>query len=330
MAEGGSNGSLSSTHWELHRNTLLFSALLLIICVPGAKPATTQSFLWLSFSEVAFNSVRMIVFCAATYAFIAYFLEWRAEPYALLKAENRVAQTLLVRANDLLAEATKKLEPVVNAFERTTRDLTQGVRPYIDNESTHTQDQINVIVRHMYEEISSRPSAFFNPISDFGRNILRLEQNGVELSTTYAIEKGREAIEASALVVANASCTVVAAEAASKINSIMERAVDETRQLRSVMEEFANSRVGLKSIVIRSKIALFAFRSESWLRIGFVGFAIPCIIYATALAHLAGQLDWGHLPSVFDVAKKSSSVNKPKGRGGQSGGQALAPTSTKA
>ncbi len=327
MTDVGPPSTLSSTYWELHRNTLLFSALLLIICIPGAHPDTKQSFLWLSFTDVAFNSVRLIVLCVATYAFLTYLLEWRSEPYALLRKEAELAENSRIKADQLIEAATSKLLPVLGNFRRMIENAHEDLHPYISNDETHTADEIGAIVNTTFEELSQMPHHLGNPMHGFLRAISRHEQNGQTLEIPYVLKNGGEAIKETALIVANASCAKISRESTARLKMILEGATGAATGLQASLDDLRTSKKGLFYIDVNARRALRLYKARSSARVMLVGLAVPLLVYAVAIAHLAGQLGVAHLPSVFDLIQKPMTTN---GKKPLSQPTCLDPASTKA
>lgn len=73
--------SFSETYWNLHRNTILLSSIFAFTNLPGVIISENQSISGIEFDSSGVVAARIFLALAATYAFVAYFLEWLEEAW---------------------------------------------------------------------------------------------------------------------------------------------------------------------------------------------------------------------------------------------------------
>ena len=303
MSTPNQTTALSSTYWELHRNTLLFSALLLVICIPGVKLATSQSFLWLSFSNVAFNGLRAIVAIAATYCFVAYWLEWRSEALIILRKEAGLAESSRQRSDDLMQTATVKPAEALETLNQAIEKLTEQLPP---------QYQPNAYVPPILDEMVQKAVDSFPPrengVTDlnymFWHNAPRLQMGGA-FTVQSVIEMGFQEINDAARKMAVRTAQIVCDETTLTIKSRLEAVTKAADDMKLAILEL-NKPVG-RFHGLRNQMAwsISLWRIRGFLRLGILGLALPILCYVVAIAHLLGQLGFAHLPSIFTLIQKA-------------------------
>lgn len=299
VSKESSTQSLSSTYWDLHRNTLLFSSLLLIICIPGAKPSANQSFLWLSFTGVAFNSLRLIVACAATYAFFAYVLEWANEALAMLRKENKLAASAIAHLDSFIESYNSRLSGCLNRLEQVTKMALREMPSTYAIGSEQRDLALRELSSKSYEAViaDSGRFAFQSPASILPRAMLSPNPPDVHrlIATTegmiknYSLEVGFHAAE-----VASRNEAVLMEKAISDLASSTDNALQALNDLRVEAR-------GFRAVRLRMGYAVFLWRSQSFIRLVILGLLIPSTVYVTAVAHLGGALNFAHFPSLFSL-----------------------------
>ncbi|WP_313335760.1 hypothetical protein [Sphingobium yanoikuyae] len=93
----------SGEYWNLHRNSLLFSSALFVVSI-SAKSGTFGIF-GMTFEQVGTRAFVLLLAIAATYAIIAFLLEWQAECWPSVQVET----TKLRDASRAIAESTTKM-----------------------------------------------------------------------------------------------------------------------------------------------------------------------------------------------------------------------------
>ena len=306
--------SLSSTYWELHRNTLLFSALLLIICIPGAKPATTQSFLWLSFSDVAFNNLRLIVACAATYAFITYLLEWWSEAYILLREENDLATSSRARLDQLVLNAGAAVSPSLSAFRQVIGSTSGHLTINHDIGVVYESSEIAAIVESSYEEVAGiSPLVSAPPMYKMHKELMYLTGTDQKLTIDNITPIAQNAIRSMSIRVAHLSATKVNNNNTLALEGYLEKATESCINLQEALDLLSDSKYGLLQLVKSAKRSIYMYRSRSYLRVVVIGLAVPVLVFTTALAHLGGQIGIAHAPSVFSLMQNPNGAPQKMG-----------------
>lgn len=80
--------------WALHRNSLLFSGLLLVLCLPGITVSPDQTLYWIRISGATLSNLRAISALVAAYAFVAFLLEWLHEVWPFWREQEGHLRTI--------------------------------------------------------------------------------------------------------------------------------------------------------------------------------------------------------------------------------------------
>ncbi|MCU6454920.1 hypothetical protein LPN01_12610 [Sphingomonas sp. A2-49] len=289
---------LSSTYWDLHRNTLLLSSLLLIICIPGVTVESKQSFLWLSFNNVAFNGLRVIVAIAATYSCLAYLLEWRSDALVIFRKEAGLAESSRQRVDALIAAATEGPQKALALLNGAIVNLHTNFPPHLwDRQYTP------VILEDLAKaSIETFPEAL---LSHNFKKALPMNTYGGSFGPPFDEQAFREAsVRGMGMVakqVANHTAKTVCDSMSLEIASRIETASRSAEDLSRSLEELNTPRGNLWGLRNQMRLSLILWRTRGYLRLIVLGLWVPLIVYATAIAHLAGQLSNIHLWSLLAI-----------------------------
>jgi hypothetical protein len=75
-----------SEYWQLHRNSLLFSTALFVLAISSS--GGKMKIFDVEFSDLSGPALNFMLLIAATYALIAFLLEWRAECWPEIKRQH--------------------------------------------------------------------------------------------------------------------------------------------------------------------------------------------------------------------------------------------------
>lgn len=285
---------LSSTYWDLHRNTLLFSSLLLVICIPGVTVESKQSFLWLSFNNVAFNGLRLIAAIAATYCFMAYVLEWRSDALVVFRRESGLAESSRQRADELISLASEQPAEALKSWLNSISNLAGDV-------PTHAKDRnyIHPLLKDIADKaIHSFPEEMID--HNFKKSLPMNLYTG-SYGPAFDEQDFREASYRGMKVIARQvvahTVKVTCDNMSYNIIHSIEHANLCAERVSKTLEELNTPKGRFQGLLNQSRISLISWRTTGYVRLIVLGLWVPTGIYLIAIAHLAGQLGPIHLTS---------------------------------
>ena len=143
MAEDTKRTGFTETYWNLHRNSLLFSTALLVFNLPGVELNQSQSFLIFTAKDIAHWWILAGLFAAATYALVAYLLEWWHEAAEQYRKDQPVLRNAVRDAQ----ETAKTLKRLIEATEAASDVMMLGL------------NRVQELVGELTEQLTTRMEA---------------------------------------------------------------------------------------------------------------------------------------------------------------------------
>lgn len=302
MVEPTKHNPFSGPHWDLHRNSLLFSALLLILCIPGVKAASAQNFLWLSFSDVGLFSLRLMALVAATYAFAAYVLEWMNEPRSIFKEANNEAKTSREKLDRLVDSASAELESAILWLNQNIAKAEEARSPYLIDLAVQPRPEQNEFVERVYREYNQDPIHSPGLERNFELEVMRMRNRNAPYHEVG--EAGSKAIRTAALIIGRKIDMEARRDQGDRFTIALEQATESANNLSSTLERFITRKLNIPSLRVAANISIFKWQSYHFGRIVLIGLLVPLFVYSTAVAHFLGQAGVAHLPSIFCISPK--------------------------
>lgn len=114
----------SGEYWNLHRNSLLFSAALFVLSI--SKNPSDLAIFGLKFNGVGSNVLIVLIALAATYAVIAFFFEWKEDCFPSIQLNAREIKAV----NERIKEVASFLEGAASSAKSTTDSVQEAMRKY--------------------------------------------------------------------------------------------------------------------------------------------------------------------------------------------------------
>jgi len=225
---------------------------------------------------------------AATYCFLAYWLEWRSEALIILRKEAGLAESSRQRSDDLMQVAMVKPAEALERLNQSLEKLTDQLPP---------QYQSNAQVPPLLEEMVQKAVDSF-PTRENGVNDLNYMlwhsaptfQMGREFTPLRVIEMGMREINDAARKMAVRTAQIVCDETTLMIKARLEAVAKAADDMRQTMLDL-NAPVGrLHGLRNQMAWSISLWRVRGFLRLGILGLALPVLCYSVAISAFVWQL----------------------------------------
>lgn len=285
----------SETYWNLHRNSLLFSTALLVFSFPNVRLNPDQKFLIFQANHVAEPLILVGLLAAATYAFFAYFAEWRLEAKSQLqevkgflpKASEQIAEIRTAVA-DQIAIVTQHKNIASERFAAAMAELDSLLSTYASGAvitAEEEQQRMNQLQHEAMKQLGRSFAAYLEKLeTDPERKQLFKATAEVEISWVDGI--GSAVGELAQGVCSMRMAHFAPPQILTLRNAIEAAAKEETSFNRSVDALVKPLRDEEKRFAVLGRL-LNVQRRQATARIVIIGAAVPIILYgASALAAL--------------------------------------------
>ena len=260
--------SFSSEYWNLHRNSLLFSSALFIVSISSKRG--TFSIFGMAFEQVSVRAFAFLLLCAATYAILAFVLEWQAECWPNVKLE----QSKLRDAHRVIHESTAKMTVSIESIEETIGLYKNVKGPNINGELPFTAAVIG-------EGVSN--------------TLQKMQQSEVRALREQPAHHSCSENELNQMAHNNIGAAVAFVEIFQ--SDVFQRQIREHQAFHDKAQRLEKMLGGIKHDVEQARAALnrvplqliTPFSLEMG-RIVVVAALLPVSVYAVATAHAVGQL----------------------------------------
>lgn len=270
--------------WDMHRNSLLLSSLLLLLSLPGVAIDKDQTLMWLKFSGLALNGVRIIIAAGALYAFLAMVSEWWAGPLSYVREEFGLAKTACDDAELALRNFANGSFSFLTAFKAAEESFERNFeekRKILRGEEVNRLEKARILVKEEMQE------------EDIFSRLQAVDEEVRKRGAVYA-ERNKEIIGFTRDVV-----NYVPLQIASRVLDKLE--IDREESYKNSSAEIKTRIEFLNSYLIEqfpllakrhSKLINVITRHKIWVayRGIFIGIFVPSILFITAAAHLVGGL----------------------------------------
>ena len=292
-------GSYSESLWRLHRNSILLSSLLLLVCLPGVGPSSKQSFLWLEINGIGLNGVRLIAFAAATYAIIAFLFEWYFEAYAHFVEMHGVATQTLFKIAEV-SQAVSRLAidarlNLVKAAEQLAALPKERPLPIVLPSADHS-----LIFNEIRKEFDSWTEKYSVLTPDDENHFRITKRTWTEKGLPYSqdiediISRGKQRVVAAKRQSLNEGFKLALGSVEQKVlihsAAAVERITNNLRTVSEKVEKLGYIERDSKSAIVRMRVRMIAGRVGLSFRTFIVLSGVPIAIYTIAVSHWLWQV----------------------------------------
>lgn len=284
------DGTFSDAYWNMHRNTLFFSFVCLLLSAPdvtvGGEISDTLAI------NIGPSAAKFIVTSSliiALYNLIIFVFEWRQQAWPYLQSKHQIfksksdqdaaALASLVSASEQVLAAVSQIRNQISSIVKTWEDARAGTtygRSLIENQSTsrqHAEQRFRSILDGF--ERDERMSRNFSQNRDY-ESILDTIKSGI----ATIVEEFNASIDATI-----GECKRVVESTAQQVaSSNIEPALDRF--------DVSFRNIDFQEISRSVKRRGFSFlRSLGWdsVRVILFGLTLPIVLFFTAFAHFAGR-----------------------------------------
>lgn len=284
------DGTFSDAYWNMHRNTLFFSFVCLLLSAPdvtvGGQISETLA---LNIGPAAAKFIVSSSLIIALYNLIIFVFEWRQQAWPFLQSKHEIFRSksdkdavslaALVAASEQVLAALSQIKNQITSIFKSWEDAREGVtygRSLIENQNNsrnHAQMRFNSLVEGF--ERDERMSRNFIQNRDYEAVFVSLK-GGIaaivkdfDASIDATIGECKRVVESTALQIAS-----------SNINPALDRL------------DSSYKAIEFQEISISVKRRKFSFlRSFGWdsVRVVLFGLALPVALFVTSLAHFTGR-----------------------------------------
>jgi len=301
-------GLFSSSYWAFHRNSLLLSLALLLVSLPGVTLGPNQTVAVFQVVHLPGDILNWAVAIAATYALIAYLLEWRQEAYGFFLTEHGLLEDRQGQVNEVVQAiksqieaseenkraALEKLDEVKNTIVQISDQYGTGLQKVTT--STNTDDETSLYITDAIKEINS---GFHEGVSTL-INTNKLPTP--EMIITHA-EIGPRVHSSLRELVRKILVRRIQGEFRPNLNELIQtsqefvalqtRSIESASRIVDPLEKYGALLASIRRRLLRDK---WLTTSRVW---GF-GAIIPVLFYLVAIAHFIGQRFFHIAPAISE------------------------------
>jgi hypothetical protein len=302
-----SRGIFSGSYWAFHRNTLLFSLALLIISLPEVTLDSDQTVLVFQFSHLAGRAFRWALALAATYACVAYYLEWKHEAYGFYLTEHGLIQhqdaqvaavveaieAQIAAGEAYQAAALQKLEQLKELVSNyrdqiasIIRENSQGSMASIELDRAIT-DLNRKIVDDFTTGVSRLPKYHLDV--EFMKNLISHPEVGPRINTT--IRDFVTSLVSMRILEITLPQTSEFDQKAAAFISDQTQSVSTISEVAPPLKEYNDTLSKLRSKLLKQK-------RLTTLRVWIFGFGAALTLYCIAVAHFVGSELFSWMPAI--------------------------------
>jgi len=204
----------------------------------------------------------------------------------------------------LVDKATIEFEAALKSFTAILHSAEVDSSPSLSLDRDLSDVDIRETVNSLIAQMQNPPVGTKNALTHFVKNIEFGSPSPGLIQIKHVVPSATVAITGAALDVGVKASLITREKCKHRFVLAIEEANTRAELLRVEAEKLNNAQTGLWSLNVGMKVALVQWRSNSFMRLVFVGLFVPVFVFTVAMAHLGGQLGIAHLPSIFSLVPK--------------------------
>lgn len=293
----------SETYWNLHRNSLISSILLLLISAPDSKIGNQIIFNWITLENKSISLLTFGIFIFAIYCFMAFYFEWWKEARSSFHSEGAdraafrsIVNRLIDEIEKLRTEMSQYVENIQSKYENETNTYRKliisdimpkkikdnNINIEIDQIKNNSKTQLDTIMKqNVYTLIANTPISIEDPMT-INSLIHRINSILFEYVDQIVEQSSRRAFDI--------GYSNIDFEKLDRVSTISQNSLIEVLKQNSDDIVKASNKLDSKNFGIEGIIEQISRESYMlFIRAYIVGVGFPAILFGVSFMHYIGK-----------------------------------------